>query len=191
MATTMRKSVLKDLGKAYEAFQQIRFTANGIAQGVIRTSKHSIFAMHHGDIRKAQSLLANAETEFSRLMILAKRDVRVRFEGSTRAAVEEFVEAQTYWSVIRDGKIIDVPEAFDEEYIAGLADLTGELVRRAVTLATEGKREEFDSLYASVREIVGALHTFPLTGYVRQKADDAKRNLHKIEDIRLQLSHRR
>ena len=186
----MSKSILGRLGKAYAAFQDIRAQAYRVSQDVLRLSKHAIFALHHGGDAESAALLKKADAAFTQLKRLWKRDSRIRFEGSTRAALEEYVESRTYWSVVKSGKIVDIPDAFDEEYIAGLADLTGELVRRAVMVATEGGQPEFDRLYRSVREIVGALHTFPLTGYVRQKADDAKRNLHKIEDLRLHLNAR-
>ncbi|MBI2651437.1 hypothetical protein HYX01_03130 [Candidatus Woesearchaeota archaeon] len=71
-----------------------------------------------------------------------------------------------------------------EDYLMGLCDLTGELVRKAVN---EVIIKNFDSaveIKSLVEEIYGEFLNFNLrNGELRKKSDQIKWNLKKLEDV--------
>ena len=78
-----------------------------------------------------------------------------------------------------------------EIYLGGLSDLTGELQRRQVRLATDGKLEEVRKLKQAIEEIVVQLLEMDLTGYLRTKFDQAKNSLRRAEDVLYEVTLRR
>ncbi|MFC1687312.1 hypothetical protein ACFL0L_01940 [Patescibacteria group bacterium] len=176
--------------KSYKKFQESRSSAIHISQEALRLSKRAIFYLHQEKNKDANSSLKDAEKELQQLQKIWKKIPKLRYEGCVRAALEEYIEARTYYQFIVNGKLKLVKE-FDpesEEIVAGLADFTGELVRYAVTIATQGNAKKVDQVQKVVESVVEELLNFHLTGHLRQKFDEAKRNLHRIEDIRFKLN---
>ena len=80
----------------------------------------------------------------------------------------------------------------DEDiYLGGLLDCTGEMVRHAVLAATAGKTDEVRRAHETVTEIVGEIIHFNLTGALRQKQDQVRSNLRKLEEMAYDLSLRK
>ena len=71
---------------------------------------------------------------------------KLSFEGSYSDACQEYAEAIFYYDYVKDEKIPTPKELKinHEDYLMGLCDLTGELTRRAVRLATKKKSKECD-----------------------------------------------
>jgi predicted translin family RNA/ssDNA-binding protein len=159
---------------------------------VLHGAKRAIFALHRGDRDGATASLADLE---GRLKEMAKRfgNARLLTEGSYRAAAEEFVEARALAAAVA-GKPFDriAGVAVDHEgYLAGLSDLTGELVRRAINQAADGNTAEVIKLKAAVEEVLADLVELDLGGYLRTKYDQARQNLKKIEHIAYELAIRK
>lgn len=183
------KKFLKKLNQTYLDYRRKRGEIGGQSMEVLSLSKQAIFALHRNEIKNASHLVDEAEKILGKLSKLIKDNHKLRYEGSLRAALEEYVEAKVYLMYIKSKKI-DFIKGFDfgdEDYIGGLCDLTGELVRKAIDLATKKEYKQIDDIKDLVEEIVGELIKFNLTNYLRQKFDDAKRNLKKIEEIRYQV----
>ncbi|MDP7506717.1 MAG: hypothetical protein QF362_04730, partial [Candidatus Woesearchaeota archaeon] len=71
-----------------------------------------------------------------------------------------------------------------EDYLLGLCDLTGELGRRAVSLATKREFKEVELIKDTVEEIYGEFLKFNLrNSQLRRKSDSIKWNLKKLEEI--------
>ncbi len=185
----MSKHILRKLQQSYAELQTARQEAYVFSQEALRLSKQAIFYLHENKHKEASHALRDAEKRLKKLQKIWRTFDRIRYEGSTHAALEEYAEAKTYYVFVEKGRINEVKdfEVSDEEYIGGLADVTGELVRRVVMLATNHDGAGVDFIHGTVETIVEHLLGFHLTGHLRQKFDDAKRNLHKIEDIRYQL----
>lgn len=175
-----------DILKKYSLYNQRRHEVIKSASDALRTSKQVIFETHRGGIKEAANLLKQAEKYFETLEEMFKKDPELRTEGSYLAAIEEYVEAKFYYqSALGEG--IDYldskfPIGYDE-YLSGICDLTGELTRRAISLATEGKLKEVLEVKETVQDIVGELIKFDLVGKLRNKYDEAKRNLKRLEEI--------
>src|SRR5690606_29884066 len=118
-------------------------------------------------------------------------------EGAYRAALEEYAEAALYRVWVRDGSVGPVAGfeemGIDHEiYLGGLADLTGEMQRRQVRFATDGRPvADIGAVTTAIGEIVEQLLQMDLTGYLRTKFDQSKNNLRRAEDVLYDVTLRR
>jgi len=188
----IRKSFLQKIKKDLETYQKERNQIIGSSREILQASKKAIFALQAGKTKEAQLSLTKAEQGLKTLDRKYNKDNRLRFEGSYKAALEEYVEAKTFSLVLAGKNLADFKLANigPEEYLGGLADLTGELVRQAVLQATRGNQTEIARYRDVCQEVVAFLLDLYLTGSLRQKFDDAKRNLKRLEQIIYDLSLR-
>lgn len=156
-------------------------------------AKRAIFARQRDNIQEAEEGLAKAKEI---LLALNKKFARVKGifdEGSYKAALEEYVEAYIFNQFLLNknfGKIIGLVIE-DSLYISGLADVPGELARYAVKSAIERKFDIVKKCYEAAEEIVGEMTDMDLTGYNRQKFDQAKQALNKLQQVVYEVSMKR
>lgn len=153
-------------------------------------SKRAIFALQRDNAVEASESLAKAEALLGQLTKKYVKDIRVFDEGSFKAALEEFSEA-TLFKQFLDGKEVGEIKAFkldSDAYVSGLCDVPGEIVRYAIKSATERNFKMVKHCYAVAEAIVSALVDMDLTGYNRQKFDQAKQALNKAQQIVYEVS---
>ena len=187
----INKKFIQKLQKDYKESNSERRQIISLANVVLHDSKRIIFALHRGDMKKAEDsfveiekLLAKLEKQFTWK--------RIYQEGSFKAGVEEYVEAKMFYFVLT-GKKIDKIKNMKftyESYLGGICDTTGELVRRAVNEAAKGNMGEVEKLHGIINDIVGELAEFDMTGYLRTKYDQARGNLRKIEQVNYEVKMR-
>jgi predicted translin family RNA/ssDNA-binding protein len=99
--------------------------------------------------------------------------------------MQEYVEAVSYLTFVKDKKIPSRKQlgVESEEYLSGLCDLSGELVRKAVDLAINGDIKTVKEIKAFLEEFYGLLLELNPYGELRKKADQARWNLNKLEDL--------
>lgn len=158
----------------------------------LHDSKRIIFSLHRGDINKAEESLHEIEKIFQKL---EKKFgfKRITEEGSYKAGAEEYVEAKLFYLLLSGKKIDKIKEvklSYDS-YLGGICDLTGELVRCAINEASLGKIEEVEKIKNTIGDILAELVEFDMSGYLRTKYDQAKRNLRKIEQINYEINLRK
>ena len=141
--------------------------------------------MHRDDEKGAEQLLTEVEETFFGLEKQFSKNDGLRWEGAYRAALEEYVEGKLFYEWMRIGKVVELKgmQIDADTYLAGLSDFTGELTRKAVQRATQGKTQEVEKLAEVVRDVVEQLIKFDLTGYLRTKYDQAKQNLRRVEEV--------
>ncbi len=181
------------LKKEYDTYEAARRELIGVSNNALSKAKQAIFALHRDDEKEAARLLREVEFTFSELEKRFKKIEGLRWEGAYRAALEEYVEAKLFFEFMHAGKVVEIKTVpLDaDSYFAGLSDLTGELTRKCVQRATEGRTKEVEKLVEAVRAIVGELIKFDLTGYLRTKYDQAKQNLRRIEDVLYEVKMRK
>jgi translin len=187
----INKKFIQKLKKDYDKRESERRQIISLSNTVLHGSKRVIFALHREDIKKAKQLLGEAEKTLMQLENKFTHQ-RVKQEGAYKAGAEEYVEAKMYYRVMT-GKTVDKVEKIKLEhdsYLAGICDLTGELVRRAINQVSRGKGEEAEKLRDAIQDIMAELVEFDMTGYLRTKYDQAKNNLKKIEHIIYELKLR-
>lgn len=185
-----RPSVFRRIGKSYGAWQADRRVVRTVSDEALNKSKRAIFALHRGSAGEAEALLADAEKLFRKLEKPFKSVPTLVHEGAYKAALEEFAEARLFAQFHETGAFgeIDVRGLDASIYLGGLCDATGEVVRYAVRQATAGKFEDVARAYVLVEMTVEFLLELDLTGYLRNKFDQAKRNQRSLEQIMYELS---
>lgn len=151
------------------------------SRDVLKKSKQAIYEVHRGNVDEAEKLLASV------LALKKKLDPKVSATsrtGSYAAAMEEYVEAAVLVGYVKTGAIITLKELAvePEEYLAGLADVTGELMRRAVLVAIKKDVAEVERIHDVINQLYGQFVQFDFrNGDLRRKYDSIKYNLQKVE----------
>jgi translin len=187
------KKLFSKLQKDYDSYDIGRRIIIKHSNDILKLSKQAIFALHRENIDDSKNKLDEAGKELKYLEEKISQEKGLDREGSYLAAVEEFVEAQLFYQFIKTGKVGEIKgyNIGTNSYLGGYSDLTGEIVRRAVFLATNRKYKEVAKCRQAIEEIVGQLILLNLGGYLRTKFDQSKNSLRKIEDIMYDLELKR
>lgn len=163
-----------------------------ITSEILACAKQAIFALHRDEIKQAESSLTEAEKLLKSLQKYFIHDASLANGGAYKAALEEYVEAKLFWQTLKFGKISPIAkiELSFEDYLAGICDLTGELLRKIVLLATAGNYKQAKELKELISDIMTELAKCDLTGYLRGKYDAAERNLKRAEEILYEITIR-
>lgn len=148
-------------------------------------AKQAIFAMQRDNLAEAKEKLAGAKNILVDMDQKFGQEFRLRGEGSWKASVEEFVEAKLFMDFCQDEELDEIKEfkvEFDE-YIGGLSDVCGEIVRKMISLTTTNKFNEVKKANEAINDIIHELMQVNFTGYLRTKFDQAKKHLQKSESI--------
>lgn len=178
--TIFNKKEFESIRKDLIDFEEQRESLITQARQIIQLSKKIIYALHRDD-------LENAEREAGEIKKLVGKLPEGCYEtGMRSAAVQEYVEALAYYCFIREGRIPARKElgVGTNDYLMGLCDLTGELVRKAVRDIIKGDYKAAIKIKEIVDEIHGEFLHFELrNGELRKKSDSIKYNLKKLEEI--------
>ncbi len=183
------KSLIKKLKREIEKQDSGRAKIINETNGLVREAKHAIFKLHRGEAREAERALAGVGRELKALVQQAEK-AGLRGEATLSAAVEEFLEA-SYFLRVMQKKSLSVAVGFAtraEEELSALSDLTGELVRAATLDVTRGSLKSVKQFRDATEELFGVLLSMNLRGSLRQKRDDARRNLKRLEEILYDVS---
>tara|TARA_Y100000310_G_C20700527_1_gene829370 strand:- start:1961 stop:2530 length:570 start_codon:yes stop_codon:yes gene_type:complete len=173
--------------KQYDAFREKLIKKS---RDVLKLSKLIIYSVHRGEIPEAAKLIRTIEIERKKLDHIAKHAAGLIFEGSYKVAVQEYVEAILYFSIVTNKKLLTARtlKVKGSYYLLGLCDVPGELVRKAVFLAGKGRTSEVTEIKDLVDYIYGELLRFDIRdNETRRKIDAVKYDLKKLEDLVLQL----
>lgn len=185
------RSLIKKIKDELESAGKARSRIISRTHGLGRVAKHIGFKLQRGEIKEASESLRLLEKE---LTALVKEAVKagLRGEGSLKAVVEEYLESLYLYHILQKKSLpTKLPFAVSaDEQLGALADLTGELVRAATLEATQGNFKQIKSYRAATEELFGVLLQMDLHGALRQKRDDARRNLKRLEEIMYDLSLR-
>lgn len=155
-----------------------------------RNSKQAIFALQRGETEKSDGLLDEAEEALLKGSALVKKQTRLLNEGMWRAALEEYCEA-CFFDKATKGKDLFPPQKITDDpdiLVGGLSDLIGEFVRLATKAAIEHDKEKVDALYGTSEGMVEFLLSLDATGNLRNKVDQSRQHLRKLEEIRYDLA---
>lgn len=156
---------------------------------IITISKQIIYAAQRSDLKHASGLIKNIKEKIKKL-----RKVNSATDTNINAvAFQEYVEAIAFYEFVKNNKI-PTRESLGvspEDYLCGLCDLTGELVRKAIYNAIHKKFDEAAKIKNLVDEIYGEFLKLHLrNGELRKKSDAIKWNLKKLEEVMYDVSMR-
>ena len=155
------------------------------ARDVLKLSKQVIYSIHRKDMKEAAKLVSGVKKAKNELDKIASCDNKLFYEGSYSQAMQEYVEALTYYGFIKNKKIPNWGslKVSEEDYLKGICDLTGELSRKAVMIAHKDAKQ-VEKIKDLVEEIFGEFLKFNLrNSELRKKADSIKWNLKKLEEV--------
>lgn len=179
------------LRKEIQAYDEAREILIKKSRDVLKLSKQVIYAVHRDELDNAATLVKEMEAEKKQLDKIATHSPDMPCEGSYRIAVQEYVEAALYYEFVKNGTLPDI-DVDAELFILGLADLTGELVRKAVFLAGKGAIDKVTKIRDEIDQIYGELLKLDVRdNESRRKIDAVKYDLRKMEDLVLDLNLKR
>ncbi len=181
----LNKADFESIRKELKDFEAKREETIQSSREIITLSKQIIYSVHRGDIDNASKLLKDIKIKIKQLD--KKKDYDT---GISNVAFQEYAEAITFYEIVKNGKLptkkeLDVDV---EAYLSGLADLTGELGRKAVHDAIKKDFKSVLKIKDIVEDIYGEFLKFELrNGELRKKSDAIKWNLNKLEDLVLSI----
>jgi translin len=182
----LNKREFEKIREEFALFEEKRELMIKSSRETINLSKRIIYALHRGDITSASSLIKEIEK---------KKKLVESFQGGldtniNQTALQEYVEALCYYQFVKNKKI-PTSESLKVEsvsYLLGLCDLTGELVRKAVNEVIKKNFSQALAIKELVEEIYAEFLKFNLrNSELRNKSDQIKWNLKKLEDIVFEL----
>jgi len=185
----MIKLDLAHISKEMQIFDKRRDNMLQKCHEAIRFSKRVIYAIHRDD-KKANSLATQLKEKI--------RDLRTRgelqFSTTYKIAMQEYVEAICLFDFVRDNKIPSQKELFVSapDYLSGLCDLTGEVMRKANYFAINRKPNDAIRMKDLVDKIYEQFLLLDIRDNdLRKKFDQVKYNLQKLEDLALRIQFRK
>lgn len=185
-----KKAFFDQLLSDHDEYLAVRERVISETRGIQRDAKQAIFVLHRGDRRGAKVLLGRSERALKKLNAFLSKHQSFHHDGNVAAAREEFLEAAYFYAYktgALDKGIPDVKPDFLDEWGA-LADFTGELVRDAVHAASSRDLATVKRHCAIADQVVGEMLRLRLAGKLRQKTDEARRNLQRLEQLVYELS---
>lgn len=171
-----------NLRKELENSEATRESVIQISREIISLSKRIIYAVQRDDFSIASNLIVKIKSKIKEL-----KKIHIALDTNIGSvAFQEYVEAICFYELTKAGrmpsyKILDVAA---EDYLMGVSDLTGELVRKAIFNVINKKTNEAVKIRDLVNDIYGEFLKFNLrNGELRKKADSIKWNLAKLEDV--------
>lgn len=184
---------LRELELVKERFREqdrSRRELSAQAQLLQKTAKQAIFAIHRDDAPAAQALLQSAHQIKREAVMLCEREPMLSDEGVWRAAQEELLEAEIVVAIITQDDDLRLPVDDPACVIGAISDAIGELARVLVRDVTKGRLDRVSMIQTTAQDLLSFLLEFDATGYVRQKIDQARQHLRKIEDVAYDLAIR-
>lgn len=172
---------------AYSEKRRDLIKVSGDAQHL---AKKCIFALQRDDTKEADQCLDKSLVLLQGLVKKYRGVEGIFDEGAFRAALEEYVEAKLFSEFVKGKNIGPVEElpVDSDLYVSGLCDVPGEIVRYAIKCATERKFEAVKKANEVAEAIIHEMIDMDLTGYNRQKFDQAKQALHKLQQVVYEVS---
>lgn len=184
---------LAAIKKKILAYSEDRREIIKLSGDALHSAKRCIFALHRDNVSEAKEKLQAVELLFKKIDSTYKKSAGLLSEGAYEAALEEYVEAQLMYSFVtkRTLQFVSKIAVTDEVFLAGLCDVPGELYRYALKAATNRDFKTVAECAAAAEEIIGSLIEFNLTSYLRNKFDQAKQAVQKLEQVVYEVSLRR
>lgn len=172
------KKELKDLRQKREKIIQD-------SREIITLSKQIIHALHRNESKSLNSLIKRIKNKVKNLS-------RQHLDTDiNKVALQEYVEALAYYHFIKYKKLISKSalKVDAESYLLGLADLSGELVRRAGAEIIRRNHKEAERIKKFVNLLYGEFIKLELrSSDLRKKSDALRWNLKKLEEIMLDFT---
>lgn len=175
------KEILSKIRRELETKDQIREKVLMISREVVRLSTQAVVSIHREDFNDAKKKLEKSKEKLIEMEEILKGWPELAHSGSVSVAYQEFVEAKLLLSFILQKKFLSQKELSVPSipYVLGLADLVGELRRRALDSIKRGDLDTAENCLTVMEDIYTLLMTIEhgdaLAPGLRRKCDTARR----------------
>ena len=180
-----------ELKKEIEAADAKREELIAKSRAILLQSKKAIYALQRGDSGAAATVVAEMKKAVSSLNKFSQDS---SYAGAVKPAIQEYVEAACFNEFVKTGKLLPKDElgVSAENYIAGLCDLSGEIIRKSVNAAINDDDKTVVNAKSFIETLYYGLLQFDFrNGELRRKFDGLKYDLKKMEDLVLSLKLQR
>ena len=154
---------------------------------IINLSKQIIYATQRNELKSADSAIKIIKEKIKKL----KKLNIITDTNINSVAFQEYVEAICFYEFVKNNKIPTKSSlgVNSGDYLSGLCDLTGELVRKAIYNVIHKKFDEASKIKELVHDIYGEFLKLHLrNSELRKKSDAIKWNLKKLEEVMYDIS---
>ena len=191
MTTNPEATHLEQIAREIHAFFEVetntRERALKLSRSLIQACSRAIRAVHRDDISGMAAWLEKADEIATAMRETLQGHPALYFSGYAQDAIKEYVEAHITCALIRN-QPLPAPKSLQVEpstYLRGLAEVVGELRRRALHLLRDGDTQEADRLLAWMEDIYAILVTmdYPdaITYGLRRQTDIARSLIERTE----------
>ncbi|MBN1377568.1 hypothetical protein JW949_04535 [Candidatus Woesearchaeota archaeon] len=159
-----------------------------ISREIRRSSKKSIYEVQKNNFRKAKKYIDDTGKKVKEVNKIIKKHPSV--SGSANPGLEEYSEAVLFYNYVKNNKIVSFKDINVDEknYLSGMADFTGELVREATQKAIENNTKKMKEIRKTVDSIFEQFLQFDFeNGILRKKRDSIKWNLKRLQEMEYDL----
>jgi len=183
----INKSEFDKIREEMHKFDLKREQVIQLSREIITVSKQIIYAAQRDDLKEAENSIKNIKDKVNKL-----KKVNIITDTNIHSvAFQEYVEAVAFYEYVKNKKIPTKKSlgVSAEEYLCGLCDLTGELVRKAIYEVIHKNFDDAEKIKNLVNDIYGEFLKLHLrNGDLRKKADSIKWNLKKLEEVMYDIS---
>ena len=190
LMAVINKSEFKGLQEELEQFDQLRDSVIKESREVVKLSKKMIYGVHRNELHKAEKVKEIMKKALHKLQAKAKQSPALQFSGSCKIAEQEYVEAVCFLHFMKDKTLPSVKDlgVQAENYLLGICDLTGELMRKAINASIKENYEVTEEIWEFLQQLYEELMLFDFrNSELRRKFDSIKYNLQKVEHVVLEL----
>lgn len=175
------KSLLAKIEEELKKKEELRQGLQKDMRRATRLSKQAILFVHQERFDEAKKRLKEASELLAKLDDISKDHSELVYSGLVNAAFEEYVEANTLFTLIREERFIK-PEELGVpsiSYVLGLSDVIGELRRKTLDSLRKGDVETAENCMQKMEQIYIELTSmddaYLLVPGLRRKCDVARR----------------
>ncbi len=173
------------LKQELSAFDELREDLIKRSRRLNTLAKQGLYKSHRDEFSAAEETFKEADPLAAELIKAYEENPKAKI-GAVTAALQEWGECKAYHIYASEGRLATQEELGleAEDYLLALADLSGELLRRAVLASIAKDHEKAKAIRDSVDELHGVFVQFDFrNGELRKKADRLRWNLQKIEEL--------
>ncbi len=175
------KGIVQSLQKDLDEKDEVREDVLSNSRAAIRLSKQAVMAAHRGELSEAEEMLGQALRLLNHIRDRSSKHREFFYHGAVTAAFQEYAEARTFYELVKEGDFLD-PRDFGipiVPYLLGLADVIGELRRRALDHLRAGDLRGSEKCLRIMEDIYSELislrSVYNLAPSLRKKCDIARR----------------
>ncbi len=176
----------KKLAQMLDEYDELKDQVHDLSRQIIKDSKLCIYAIRRNDVQQAEKLIEEMKELRSQLREILKKNLRLATINIVLTADQEFVEAYSIYKYAKEGKFPTLEEVDTtvQEYVAGLMDAAGELLRIAVDKMLIGDVEYAKKVKEAIENIyIFMLHVNPRDYELRRKIDYVTNILNKLQEF--------